>query len=198
MSGAFPSSPAVMTIKIISDQPSLESISDSGKRQSRYAGGHLWEMDLTFPVMTRAQFAPIDGFVMSQDGGSEEFTYVPAHKATPIGEWGSAVSVVGAHAVDDTTIVMDGFNPNKADVVNAGDFFKFASHSKVYMVVENSTSVGNVATLTIRPALIESIADNEVVTFQDVPFTVFVDDVFEYKLSRQGFYTFSVKLKESL
>ena len=198
MSGTFPTSPAVSEIKIVSDQPTFNSLAESGKRQSRYAGGHLWDLTLTFPPMERATFEPINGFVMSQDGSLDEFDYVPPTTATPRGGWGSTVSVVGAHVAGDTTIDMDGFNPNSTDVVKVGDILRFFGHSKVYMVVANATSTGNLATLHIRPALIASIIDTEVVTFTNVPFTVFVDDILEYKVSRQGFYTYTVKLKESL
>ena len=198
MSGTFPTSPKVREIKIVSDQPTLNSLADSGKRQSRYAGGHLWELALTFPPMERATFEPINGFIMSQDGSFDEFDYVPPTKATPRGVWGSTVSVVGAHVAGDTSIDLDGFNPNASDIVKVGDVLRFFGHSKVYMVVENATSIGNAATLQIRPALIDSLLDNEQVTFTNVPFTVFVDDVLEHKVSRQGFYSHTVKLKESL
>ena len=198
MSGTFPTSPAVSEIKIVSDQPIFNSLAESGKRQARYAGGHLWEMDLTFPVMTRAEFAPIDGFIMSQRGSAGSFQYVPPNKATPIGGWGSSVSVVGAQVAGISSMPMTGFNPNASAVVKAGDIFKFAGHSKVYMVVADADSTGNDATLNFEPLLVSSVADLELITFLNVPFTVFVDDILEYKVSRQSFYTYTVKLKESL
>jgi hypothetical protein len=54
----------------------------------------------------------------------------------------------------------------------AGDFIKFASHTKIYMVVADVTSSSNAATVTIEPPLITALADDSVVTYDNVPFTV--------------------------
>lgn len=199
MSGQFPVSPVTRTVKVESNQPSLNSTSDSGKRQSRNAGGHLWLIDLKFPEMTRETFAPIEGFIMLQDGGVGEFTYILPTKKDALGVWGTVVSVLGAQLADDNTIIVDGLNVSVTDVVKAGDILTFSSHSKVYMIVESSNSdAGGGGSLSIRPPLIQDIADNEVITFTNVAFTVYADEVLEYKVSRQGFYTYSVKLIESL
>ena len=49
------------------------------------------------------------------------------------------------------------------------------------MVIENVTSSSNASTVTIEPPLIESIADDSVVTYNNVPFTVFLtNDVQEF------------------
>ena len=57
--------------------------------------------------------------------------------------------------------------------LKAGDYIKFASHNKVYMVVADVTADGsNEATLTIEPPLITALADDSAVTYDNVPFTV--------------------------
>ena len=198
MSGTFPSTISPISIDIESVQPTLVSTSDSGKRQARYAGGHLWSIALNFPLMRRFEFEPINAFIMSQQGSFESFQYVPPNKAAPLGEWGSAVSVVGAHSAGDSAITMDGFNPNSAAVVKAGDIFKFASHSKVYLVAEDENSIGNVATLNTVPPIIQNILDNDSVTFLNVPFTVYVDDSHSYKTTAPNLSSYKVKLMESL
>ena len=64
--------------------------------------------------------------------------------------------------------------------LKAGDFIKFA-HSKVYMVVEDATSSSNASTVTIEPPLREALANDSSVTYDAVPFTVYlVSDVQEF------------------
>ena len=51
------------------------------------------------------------------------------------------------------TIAMDAFAGDGAGRFKAGDFLKFASHNKVYMVISDVTSSSNAATVTIEPSL---------------------------------------------
>jgi hypothetical protein len=67
---------------------------------------------------------------------------------------------------------MDAFASDGAGRFKAGDFIKFASHNKVYMVVSDVTSSSNAATVTIEPPLTTALADDSVVTYKNVPFTV--------------------------
>ena len=50
---------------------------------------------------------------------------------------------------------MDGFAGDGAGRFKAGDLIKFASHTKVYMIVEDVTSSSNASTVTIEPPLIQ-------------------------------------------
>ena len=103
----------------------------------------------------------------------------------------------GVHAVGDTTIAMDGFAGDGAGRFKAGDFIKFASHDKVYMVVADVTSSSNAATVTIEPPLTTALANNEAVTYDSVPFTVaLVNDIQTIALGGDGFYRFEVDMIE--
>ena len=98
---------------------------------------------------------------------------------------------MGAHSAGDNTITMDGIS----GTVKAGDFIKFANHTKVYMVVSDFSS----GTMTIEPALHESVADNETVTFNSVPFTMRVArDVQQFKLSGYEQYDLQVDFVEAI
>ena len=49
------------------------------------------------------------------------------------------------------------------------------------MVVEDVTASSNAATVTIEPPLISALADNSVVTYDNVPFTVHLtNDIQEF------------------
>ena len=88
--------------------------------------------------------------------------------------------------------------------LKAGDFVKFASHTKVYMVVADATSSSNASTVTIEPPLISALADNSVVTYDNVSFTVHLtNDIQEFGVvgaDKDGnlLYQFEVDVEESL
>ena len=107
MSGVLPTSPIFASLDLKSDQPVLSDASESGKRQSRITGGHLWKMRLRYPPMTQAEFAPIDAFIMSQDGGYGDFdiTYPLANQGTWLTD---SPAIVGAHAAGVTSITVGG------------------------------------------------------------------------------------------
>ena len=76
---------------------------------------------------------------------------------------------------------MDGFSGDGAGRFKAGDLIKFASHTKVYMVVSDVTSSSNAATVTIEPPLVADIANDSAVTYDDVAITVFLtSDIQEF------------------
>ena len=111
-------------------------------------------------------------FIMKQRSRKENFTIIPPEIEDARGSETGTVLVNGGHAVGDTTIAMDAFASDGAGRFKAGDFIKFASHNKVYMVVSDVTSSSNAATVTIEPPLITALADDSVVTYDNVPFTV--------------------------
>ena len=89
--------------------------------------------------------------------------------------------------------------------LKAGDFVKFASHNKVYMVVADATADGsNEATITIEPPLITALADDSVVTYDNVPFTVhLINDIQEFGTvgaDKDGnvLYQFELDVEETL
>lgn len=83
--------------------------------------------------------------------------------------------------------------------MKAGDFIKFASHAKVYMLTADVTTDGSgEATLAIEPALYSAVANNEALTVSSVPFTVaFSADTHEIALGLGGVFDWSCELVES-
>ena len=199
MSGAFPTSPISNGINIKSNQTTIVSLSISGRRQARQLQNQRWEMQVSFPPMTRASFAPIFAFITSQKGRKESFTYTPPIIDDSLGTETGSVLVNGVHAVADTTIAMDGFAGDGAGRFKAGDFIKFASHDKVYMVVSDVTSSSNAATVTIEPPLTTALTNNEAVTYDSVPFTVALkNDVQEFTIGQDALYRYELDFIEVL
>ena len=197
MSGAFPTSPISNGINITSNQTTIVSTAISGRRQARQLQNQRWSMTVSFPPMTRASFAPIFAFITAQRGRKESFTYTPPLIDDALGTETGSVLVNGVHAVADTTIAMDAFAGDGAGRFKAGDYIKFASHDKVYMVVSDVTSSSNAATVTIEPPLTTALADNEAVTYDSVPFTVALkNDVQEFQIGQDAFFRYELDFIE--
>ena len=143
-------------------------------------------------------------FIVKQRSGKENFTIIPSEIEDARGNETGTVLVNGVHAVGDTTIACDAFAGNGAGRFKAGDFLKFASHDKVYMVVSDVTSSSNAATVTIEPPLLVALADDSAVTYDNVPFTVHLtNDIQEFGVAgadKDGnlLYQFEFDVEESL
>ena len=183
MSGAFPiSSSKFETLGIKSIQPTLISKSISGKKLSRTIDAQRWAFTISVITSTRATaYGELMAFIVKQRSGKENFTVVPPEIEDARGSETGSVLVNGNQSAGDTTIAMDGFAGDGAGRFKAGDFIKFASHTKIYMVVSDVTSSSNAATVTIEPPLVADIANDSAVTYDDVAFTVYlISDIQEF------------------
>jgi len=180
MSGALPNTDFT-AINIKSNQRTLVSETDSGKTFRRQVQGQRWSFTIKYPSMTRADFAPTMAFMIKQRSQKENFTVTFPSYLNALGNETGSLLVDGVHAVADTTIAIDGFAGDGAGRLKAGDFIKFNSHSKVYMVVADATSSSNACTVTIEPPLTTALANNGAVTYDSIPFTVHMtSDVQEF------------------
>lgn len=197
MSGTFPTIRETAGVVLRSMQPTRISQAHSLKRQARTRGAQRWGMRISFPPLTRAAFAPYQGFLLSQRGQADTFTIsLPGH-TVPLGTWAGTPLVNGAGQTG-RAIIMDGFTPSQTGVAKAGDLIKFAGHSKVYMVTADANSNGSgQAILAIEPALIASPADNEAIVTSNVPFTVaLASDSLDTNISPGVFYSLEIDLVE--
>ncbi len=202
MSGALPNTD-FMAINLKSNQKTLFSETDSGKTFRRQVQGQHFSFTIQYQPMTRADFAPIQAFIMKQRSRKEDFTVTFPSYFNALGNETGTLLVNGSHAVADTTIAIDGFAGDGAGRLKAGDFIKFA-HDKVYMVVEDVTSSSNSATVTIEPPLREALANNSSVTYDSVPFKVYLtSDVQEFSTSSNDkngnlLFSYEFDVRESL
>ena len=206
MSGAFPiSSSAFSTMGIKSIQNTIISKSDSGKKLTRQIDGQRFAFTAQIIIGKRSDiYGELMAFIIKQRSRKENFTIIPPEIEDARGSETGTVLVNGVHAVGDTTIAMDAFASDGAGRFKAGDFIKFASHDKVYMVVSDVTSSSNAATVTIEPPLTTALADDSVVTYDNVPFTVHLtNDVQEFGAvgaDKDGnlLYQFELDVEEAL
>ena len=203
MSGALPNT-NFNALNFKSQQKTLVSTTDSGKTFRRQVDGQRWTFTVSYPLLTRANFAPIQAFIIKQRSQKENFTITfPSYMNAQDSETGT-VLVNGVHAVGDTTIAVDGHAADSAGSFKAGDLIKFANHSKVYMIVSDVTPSSNASTLTIEPPLRSALANNEAVTYDSVPFTVYLNsDLQEFQTNQNDsngnlLFTFEFDVTESL
>ena len=206
MSGAFPiSNSKFSTMGIKSIQNTIISKSDSGKKLARQIDGQRFAFTAKIITGKRSDiYGELMAFIMKQRSRKENFTIIPPEIEDARGNETGTVLVNGVHAVGDTTIAMDAFASDGTGRFKAGDFIKFASHNKVYMVVSDVTSSSNAATVTIEPPLTTALADDSVVTYDNVPFTVHltndVQDFGTVGADKDGnlLYQFELDVEEAL
>ena len=203
MSGAFPISTANFeTMGIKSLQDTIISKSLSGKKLSRQIDNQRFGFTASIIVGKRSDiYGELMAFIIKQRSQKENFTIIPPEVEDARGNVSGTVLVNGTHAIGDTTIDIDAMT----GTLKAGDFVKFASHNKVYMVVADATADGsNEATITIEPPLITALTNDSAVTYDNVPFTVhLINDIQEFGTvgaDKDGnvLYQFELDVEETL
>jgi hypothetical protein len=200
MSGTFPSSPAPRDVAISSNQNTIVTTTASGRRQARQIDGQKFRLRIRFPVMTRAEFAPINAFIMKQRSQMESFQYVPPTIDDSLGVASGVISVNGAVSAGATSCSIDGMANSTTGVFKGGDYFRFTGQNKVYMVVADVNSNGSGAgTLTFEPPLRANISDNTVLIYSNVDFTVgLTGDIQEFVIGTENYFQYEVDLIEVL
>jgi hypothetical protein len=200
MSGTFPSSPAPRDVAISTNQNTIVTTTASGRRQARQIDGQRFRLRVRFPIMTRAEFAPINAFVMKQRSQMESFQYVPPTIDDALGVASGVISVNGAISAGVTSVAIDGMANSTSGVFKAGDYFRFTGQTKVYMVMADVSSNGSgQGTLTFEPPLRANVADNAVLIYSNVDFTVgLTGDIQEFNISTENYFQYEIDLIEVL
>jgi hypothetical protein len=192
VSGTFPTTPEASTINITSLQPNLMSETRSGRRQVRSIGSQRWAITATFNPMTRAEFMPVYSFILAQKGQLEKFQFVPPVVGSTSGTASGTVITSGATSIGASSVTISGLT----GILKAGDFIKFSTHDKIYMVTADRNGGG---ALTFEPPLFVAVADAVGITYNAVPFTVRLNnDLQQYRLSGFEKYTYEVDMVEAL
>jgi len=192
MAGTYPTTPEFEAINLESRHNNVMSETVSGRMQVRSLGGQRWSFTAKYNPMTRAEFQPVFAFVMSQQGRFGTFTIVPPVIGDASGDVSGTALVNATTAAGATSVAMDGIT----GTIKAGDFIKFASHSKVYMVTADRAGAGSVS---IEPPLVSGVTDNEAITYDSVPFLMrLANDVQSYNLASNEYYEYELDMIEVL
>ena len=192
MAGTYPTTPEFEAINLESRHNNVMSETVSGRMQVRTLGGQRWSFTAKYNPMTREEFQPVFAFVMSQQGRFGTFTIVPPVIGDASGDVSGTALVNATTAAGATSVAMDGIT----GTIKAGDFIKFASHSKVYMVTADRAGAGSVS---IEPPLVSGVTDNEAITYDSVPFLMrLANDVQSYNLASNEYYEYELDMIEVL
>jgi hypothetical protein len=177
VSGALPTTPKFSALTFRTKNFNLKTESVSGRVQVRGIGGQRFEFTAVYPPMSRADFAPVYAFIMQQRGMLETFTVTPTKISASTGAASGTVTTSGSTASGATSATITGLT----GTLKAGDFIKFATHSKVYMITADRAGNG---ALTFEPPLTVTVAGSTAITYNAVPITVRLNgDVQEYSLA---------------
>ncbi len=163
-------------INFKTSQRTLVSTADDGTQFTRQVDGQRFSFTLSFPLKTRSDINPLIAFILKQRSRKETFTItLPSYIGNAKGTVGG--SPTGTASAGATSITLGG---TRSGSLLAGDLIKFASHNKVYMVVDDNSDISSGA-LTIEPPL-KSAISGSAITFDSVPITVrLTSDVQEFQ-----------------
>jgi len=158
----YPTTPAWRSAVLGSFAPSYVSVTNSLRRQARSRGAQAFQITLQYGAMTRASFAPLLSFLVSQSISSQAFSVRVASFAARGDTAGTPVVNGGGQA--GASVVSDGWGNNKV-VLMKGDMIQFEGQTKVHMVTADVSSNGSgQATIPITPILRGSPPDNATIT----------------------------------
>lgn len=200
MAGQFPTSPVASDAQIGSEQNTIVSVTTSGRVQTRQIDGQKFTLTLSYPPMTRQNFAPIKAFIMKQRARLNTFTIIAPVISNAQGVATGTISVDGAISAGATTCTIDGMTLSTNGILKAGDYFRFTGQDKVYMAVEDLDADGTGSgTLTFEPPLRTAVTDNTELVYDNVDFTVRLrNDVQEYSFVTNNLYKYEIDLIENL
>ena len=200
MAGQFPTSPTPQNASIGSEQNTIVSVTTSGIVQTRQIDGQKFTLTLSYPPMTRQNFAPIKAFIMKQRSRLNTFTIIPPVISNAQGVASGTISVDGSVSAGATTCTIDGMTVSTNGILKAGDYFRFSGADKVYMAVEDLDADGSGSgTLTFEPPLRTAVTDDTALVYDNVDFTVRLrNDVQEYSFVTNNLYKYEIDLIENL
>src|SRR6056300_1020732 len=199
MAGAFPISSAQLeSLGIKSIQNTIISKTVSGKKLARQIDGQRWGFTARIITAKRSDvYGELMAFIVKQRSGKENFTIVPPEIENARGTASGIPN--GTASAGATSITLGGTGTG---TLKAGDFIKFASHDKVYMVVADQSDIST-GTLTIEPPLTTAITSSDI-TYDNVPFTAHLtNDIQEFGVvgsdkDGNALYQFEIDVEESL
>jgi len=193
----FPTTPKPASCKIRSTSPSFVSTAHSLRQIVSSRNAHRWSVELKYPPMTRAAFAPLWAFLNDQQGrvGSFNFT-LPEHAA--LGTLAGTPVVLG-DSQTGKTLLTDGWTPNELGVLKAGDFIRIGDDYKTYQVTEDvDADADGDADIPLNAPLAASPSDSDAITADTRFRMALADDNIDVDISTVLHYGLKIQLLEVL
>jgi hypothetical protein len=197
--GQFPTTPSAQAINFKINTPGITSETNSGKVRRVGYGHSYYTFELKYPSLTASQLGEITGFVATAQGTLFSFEIVlpklSVSKASNTSANNTATSAT--ITAGQKYVTLTGL-PTSTTVLKAGDFFRFNTHSKMYMVTQDLTSSGaGTANLQFSGSAVTSVASGTRIWTNGVPFTVILTDPEQaFDASYGGISTLSLGMRE--
>lgn len=209
--------PGFTGVRFRSKYPSSVDRTNGGRVITRSLAAHYWEVDISYNPMKRAEFEPVNGFLMSRQGRLLPFFIILPQYSLPrdstFAAYAAGASILsnGSTAAGAVSMNIDGLtnvsgSPKPGDIFNITDSLN-SNHVKAYMVTRCETNGDNngVAPTTLQrilhftPSLTYTVPDNTVIKFINPQIRVVMrDEIREYDLSVDNLFQFNLSVEEAL
>lgn len=202
--GQFPTDPTFSTVNFKVNTPAILTETNAGKVRRASFGHSYYSFDVEYPPLTPQEAREVQGFVEVAHGPLYSFEIVlpkvsysiSANAATA----NTTVTTAAAIAYGATEVLLSNCGANKT-IMYAGDYFKFANHSKVYMCTNRNTGVqsnaAGYATLSFSGVGVTSVPSGTRLTIDAVPFTVILaEQTHSYEVSYGGMTSLKLSMRE--
>lgn len=195
----FPDEVEFQTVGFEVNTPSQTTETFTGKLRRVGFGVSFYTWEVRFVNLLPIDAGTVNGFAAQAFGPQFSFeiilpsiSYSKAPNQTANTPASSQSRPIGA-----TSITLSNCGANK-NVLAAGDFFKFANHTKVYMCVSPCVSDGaGAATLFFSCPLVTAVPPSTNLTITAVPFTaVLTEDVQKFDVGMGGITSMSLAMRE--
>jgi hypothetical protein len=197
MSGTFPTTPGFEAVNFNINTPTLTSDTISGKRRRVGMGNSFYTFTVKFPNVKEFDMGSILGFIAAQYAGLDSFQIVLpniSYSKNPFikaGTTSGTITTTEALTAGDSAVTIS--SVTSGQFLKAGDFFKFANHSKVYMCIADYTT----GDLNFSGRLVANVPSGTAIIYNAVPFTVVLDnEVQQYDVGIGGISTMSLDMRE--
>lgn len=196
----YPASPSFESINFKTVTPTQVTGTMSGKVRRIGMGVSYYTWEVKYPNLSRIEAGTVKGYLAQALGPQFSFEIVlPKLSTSALGVQTSSVPRTSATvAIGSTSCTLTNCG-NTQNVLAAGDFFKFANHTKVYMCVAPCTSnSGGTATLFFSGPLLTAVPGSTNLTITAVPFTAILSaPEQEFDIGYGGISSMSVSMRET-
>ena len=197
-SSQFPTTVSFAAVNFETITPMLTSETNSGKVRRAGFGHSYYTFEAQYPTLTYSEAQAVLGWLSQTGGQLYSFEIVLPKLSQSLAANTTATVTTSANiAAGARSVTLTGLG-NTQNVLKAGDFFKFSSHSKVYQCATDVTSsAGGTANLSFSGGAVTSVTSGATITRYNVPFTVIqADENIGVEYGPGGLARLSVKMRE--
>ena len=206
------------SLRLRSNFPTSSNRTNGGRVITRTMATQYWELDIDYNPLERAEFEPVNSFIMSRQGRLNPFYVIMPQYSNPRNSTfaayaaGNTVLSTGITNGGAVKMTIDGFPDNSVGSPKPGDMFNIvdtfnSNHVKLYMITRCETSLDydtvqpSTAQRIIHftPSLTYTVPDNTTVRLVNPQLRgILKSDVQEYSLSVDNLYQYSLNIEEAL